>query len=127
MNEDKRKDMMYGLFAGMSNESLPEGFNEKVMLKVRKEAKQRKMRYRYLNILGYISGAIAVIALCLFALRYTGVSFPVNEYRDFVSFVSPFQMDMFNSPSFLFSLYIGGLALILLITDLMIRRHMEKA
>ncbi|MDR1524228.1 MAG: hypothetical protein LBS79_03085 [Tannerella sp.] len=121
------KDRMRELFAVMQDEPLPLHFNENVMFKVRREALWREKRNKCLAFFGYVSGAVAMAAVCVFILYYMDISieFPAFELPRAETF---FRMDfsVINSPSFVISVFIGVSALFLLIMDSTIRRHIEK-
>ena len=131
--ELKDKDILHGLFSGMTDDPLPFDFNEKVMARIRHEATMREKRKKRLEIFGYISGAVASIAVCVIILYCTGFSFrlpEVNwpEWSSLKTELSFRKIDysIFSSQSFKFSVYIGTLGLILIILDSLIRRHIEK-
>ena len=131
--ETNDKDIMRGLFAGMTDEPLPFDFNEKVMARIQLEALSREKRNKRLEIFAYISGAVAMIAVCAVLLYNMGASFELPEIKWSVwTFPKPdintpkFDYSLFTSESFKFSVYIGMLGLILIIIDSLIRRHIEK-
>jgi hypothetical protein len=130
--ETNEKDIIRKLFADMSDESLPFNFDEKVMARVHREALLRRRRNKILEISGYISGAVAVIVVCVLVLYYMGVSFQAPEINWSVwTFPKP-DYSMYDlvynikSPSFGLSMYIGVLVLSLLVIDSAVRRHIEK-
>ena len=126
MKKTINKDMLRELFAGMPDESLPVGFDEKVMSRIHREASLREKRNKRLEVFSYISGGAAMIAVCVLILLYMGVSFELPQ----INLTTPtFAKPEFNfdSGSFGISMYIGTLALFLLIIDSTIRRHIEKA
>ena len=125
------KDPLQPLFAGMSDEPLPLDFNPKVMVKIRREAVLQEKKRKYREIFGYVSGFVAMIAVCVFVFYYYDISFeflqwelPKFELQSW-SFPKP-DFELFRSQSFLLSLYIGVAALFLLIVDSTIRRKIEK-
>ena len=131
--EQNDKDILRGLFAGMTDESLPLDFNEKVMTRIRHEAMLREKRNKLLEIFGYISGAIATIAVCVIILYSTGFSFqfPAINWPEWASLRPEFSFrkidfSIFSSQPFKFSVFIGTLGLILIIIDSLIRRHIGK-
>jgi hypothetical protein len=134
--EMKDKDPLRPLFAGMSDEPLPLDFNAKVMNKVRQEAVLQEKRHKRMEIFGYVSGAVAMIAVCVLVFYYYDISFelprlefPRWNFPTFEQYLRSFpkpDFELFRSPSFLFSLYIGIAALFLLIVDSTIRRKIEK-
>ncbi|MDR2913660.1 MAG: hypothetical protein LBV74_02310 [Tannerella sp.] len=124
----KNKDILHDLFAGIPDEVLPFGFNEKAMLKIQKEAEIREKRHRYLEIFGYVSGIVVMLAVCVFVLHSMGISFELPKIEIELhtwSFPKP-DFNIFRSQSFVLSVYVGVLALFLLIIDSIIRRHIEK-
>ena len=124
--EPKEKDIMYELFAEIPDEQLPFNFNEKVMLRIQRKALLREKRNKQLEIFGYISGAVAMIAVCIYTLHYMGVSIELPELkRTTWTFHKP-DYNIFSSRPFILGLYIGISALFLLIIDSKIRRHIEK-
>ena len=132
--EKQGKDPLYELFAGMSDEALPLDFNQKVMQKVREAAMIVEKRHRYMEVLGYVSGVVVMIAVCVMVFYYFDISFefPRWEFSSFPSlgrlnwsFSTP-NFDLFHSPSFLISLHVGVVAIFLLIVDSSIRRKIEK-
>ncbi|MDR0572841.1 MAG: hypothetical protein LBG96_02225 [Tannerella sp.] len=124
--EPKDKDIMRSLFAGIPDEVLPFGFNEKAMLKIRKEVKIREKKRRYLDFSGYVAGVVAMLAVCAFTLYSMGISFDFPKIEPHTwSFPKP-DFNIFRSQSFALSAYIGILALFLLIIDSVIRCHIEK-
>lgn len=123
MNE---KDIIRELFSGMPDERLSLNFNENVMRRIHKEALRRERRNRCWEILGYASATLLMAAVCMFVLYRTGMTFEILEIKPGAwSFSCP-DFSMFKSRSFIFSLYVGILALFLLIVDSLIRRHIEK-
>ena len=131
--EQNDKDILQGLFSGMKYESLPFDFNEKVMARIQREAVLREKRRNLLEIFGYISGGVAMIAVSVIVLYFIGFSFVLPEINwpawsslklDF-SFMK-IDSGIFTSQSFKFSVFIGTLGLILLIIDSLIRRHIRK-
>jgi hypothetical protein len=120
------KDVMRNLFAQLHDEQLPRDFNLKVMEKIRLEAARKERMAGLQAVIGYVLCGAIMIAACIFACRYTGFS---PELPDMQSLLRPFEQPDFEalkSPSFLFSLYIGGLALLLLVADSLLRRHYRK-
>jgi hypothetical protein len=96
------------------------------MKEIRLEAAKKKQVAKIRNILGYVFCGAIMITVCVFALGYT--VFPV-EFPDWQSCLQLFEKPDFEalkSPSFLFSLYIGMLALLLLVTDTLLRRRHHK-
>ncbi|MDR0743769.1 MAG: hypothetical protein LBF05_05385, partial [Tannerella sp.] len=64
--------------------------------------------------------------VCAVLLHFLGISFKIPELEPHTwSFPRP-NLDIFRSHSFVMSVYIGALALFLLIVDSTIRRHIEK-
>jgi len=124
--ESNDKDIFRQLFAGMPDEVLSMDFNEKVMRKVRVEAALREKKRKYLEVFGYITMGIVMMAVGALILYYFDISIvlPSLDLRNW-SFPKP-DYELFTSQSFLFSVYIGVLALFLLIIDSTIRRYIEK-
>jgi hypothetical protein len=105
------KDRMHELFSGMQDEPLPLNFKEKVMSVIRREALRREKRNKQLEVFGYVTGTVAMTAVCIFILHYMGISFELPE---------------FNRQSSMLSIFTGTSALFLLIIDSIIRRQIEK-
>jgi hypothetical protein len=117
---------MRELFSGMPDERLPPDFNANVMRRVRKEAIRRERRNRRLEILGYVSGAVAMAAVLVFILYRMGITVDVRALALHInSFPRP-DFSLLKSQSFTVSAYVGTLALFLLIMDSTIRRHIGK-
>ena len=131
--EQKEKDILHGLFSGMTDEPLPFDFNEKAMARIRREAMMREKRKKGLEIFGYVSGVVASIAVCVIILYSTGFSFqfPEIKWPEWASLRPEFSFrkidySIFSSQPFKFSVFIGTLGLILIIIDSLIRRHIGK-
>ena len=124
--ESRDKDIWYGLFAGISDETLPPDFNERVMQKIREEAASREKKHRYMEIFGYVSGITATLVACVLVFYYLDIpfEFPKLDISEW-SFLKP-DYTLFKSQSFLSSVYIGAIALFLLIVDSTIRKHIGK-
>ena len=117
--------MMRELFAGLSDESLPLGFDEKVMSRIHHEASLRVKRNKRLEIFAYVSGGVAMITIWVLLLYYRGVSFELPQINlSMPTFTKP-EFN-FNTGTFGISMYIGALSLFLLIIDSTIRRRIEK-
>ena len=123
--ETENKDMMRELFAGLSDESLPFRFDEKVMKRIHREALLREKRNKHLEIFAYISGGAVMIAVCVLILYYRGASFEFPQINLLMPTFTKPEFD-FDSRSLGISMYIGALALFLLIIDSTIRRRIEK-
>lgn len=122
----KDKDIMHELFASIPDESLPFNLNEKVMVKIQQEALFRRKRNRRREIFGYASGVVAMLALCVLILYYIGVPFEMPKLESHAwAFPKP-DYGVFRSQSFILSVYVGILALFLLVADSLIRHHIEK-
>jgi hypothetical protein len=120
------KDIMRKLFAQLPDEQLPPAFNSSIMKEIRLNAAGKERISKMKNILGYVFCGAIMITVCVFALRYT--VFPV-EFPDWQSCLQLFEKPDFEalkSPSFLFSLYIGMLALLLLVAETLLRRRYHK-
>ena len=122
----ENKDQMRELFSQIEDERLPFNFNEKVMLKVRKEALLREKRKKRWEIFGYISGAVVMLFVCVILLYSMGISFDLPEFEPRTWVFPKPDFTIFGSQSFTLSVYVGVLALLLLIADSTIRRHIEK-
>ncbi|MDR0393684.1 MAG: hypothetical protein LBH77_00850, partial [Tannerella sp.] len=117
---------MYSLFSKMQDERLPLDFQAKVMEKIQKEAVLRRKRTKRWEIFGYVSGAVAIPAVCAVLLHLFGISFEIPKFELFADGFPRPDFSLFRSQSFLFSAYIGALAFVLLVVDSTIRRHIEK-
>ena len=127
--ESNNKDILQRLLAGMPDETLPVSFNEQVMRKVREAAALRAKRRKYMEILGYVSGFVAMLAVCVFTFMYFDISIALPDMEWDLGLRNSFPQpdyELFGSPSFLFSLYVGIVALFLLIVDSTIRRKIER-
>jgi hypothetical protein len=110
----------------MPDERLPLNFNEKIMRMIHKEALRRERRNRYWEIFGYTSAVLLMAAVCIFILYRMGVTFEIPDIEPRTwSFPRP-DFSVFKSRSFILNLYVGILALFLLIVDSTIRRYIEK-
>ena len=122
----KNKDKLYQLFAGLSDETLPVDFNEKVMKKIRKEAIWQKKKRKYIEICGYASGIVIMLFACALVFHFYDVSIELPTFElPAWSFPKP-DLGLFKSQSFHFSLFIATAALFLIIIDSTIRRKIEK-
>ena len=124
--EPKDNDILHQLFAGMTDEALPYGFNAKVMRKVHEAAAIREKKRKYLEFFGYAMGfvAMAVVAVLIFFYFDISIELPRLELPSW-SFPKP-DYELLKSQSFHFSLFVGTAALFLLIVDSSIRRAIEK-
>ena len=121
------KDILYQLFAGMPDEMLPENFNEKVMRKVMVESAFRVKKRKYREFFWYASGIIAMLTIGVFILIFYEISIEVPQLELPVwTFPKP-DYELFKSQSFHLSIWIGIVALFLLIVDSIIRRNIEKS
>ncbi|MDR2146859.1 MAG: hypothetical protein LBE91_10420 [Tannerella sp.] len=128
----KIEDTMRKLFAQLPEEQLPPDFNRNMMEKIRLEAVKRAKVEKLKNILGYVLGGVIMVTAAVLAFYFTGFKFQLPEFDlpDFSSlrwtFAKP-DWEVLKSPSFLFSFYIGALALLLLVADSMLRRRYHKS
>jgi len=124
--EPKDKDLLHQLFAGMPDETLPLYFNEKVMGKIRKEAVSRVIKRKYKEIFGYVAGGIVMLTIYALILFFFDISIelPTIDLHNW-SFPRP-DYELFKSQPFYISVFIGIVALFLLIVDSSIRRYIEK-
>ena len=120
----KDKDFFSVLFAGLTDEILPPDFNEKVMLRIQKEAVLQEKKRRYYELFGYIAGGVATLAACVLIFIYYDIKLPVFAFP--VLTFPRFEPEVFTSPSFTLSLQVGIMALLLLIVDSTIRRHLSR-
>ena len=125
--ESKDKDILHQLFAGMTDETLPYGFNAKVMRKIHEEAVIREKKRKYREFFGFASAIVvmAVVAVLIFFYFDISIEWPKFELPSW-SFPKP-DFGLLKSPSFHFSLNIGIAALFLLIVESTIRRAIEKS
>jgi len=124
--ESKDKDLLQSLFVGIPDEALPIDLNEKVMLKVKKEAALREQKRKYLELTGYASGIVAMLAVCVIVFSYFEIAIELPTFDFFTRSFSTVDNEFFKSQSFLFSAYIGCITLFLLIVDSKIRHNIEK-
>jgi hypothetical protein len=122
----ENKDALRNLFAQLPDEELPHGFHPGVMEKIRLEAARKKRMAGLISLLGYFLCGAVMIAACVFVRYYTGFSPELPDMPSLhLSFEKP-DFETLKSPSFLFSLYIGGLAFLLLVADSLLRKHYRK-
>lgn len=120
------KDRMREWLADIPDETLPFNFNDKVMTRIYREAALREKRNKRWAIFGYISGGVAMMVVCVLILYGMGVSFEMPAIETHAwTFPKP-DYSLFHSRSFLLSLYVGILALFLLVMDSLIRHRIEK-
>ncbi|MDR0686003.1 MAG: hypothetical protein LBF79_00870 [Dysgonamonadaceae bacterium] len=119
------KDILRSLFPKMQNEPLPVNFHEKVMRKVQKKALMRAKRKKW-EIFGYTSGAVAMLSCCAVLLYLTGIPLKIPNLETYTWAILNPNLAIFRSNAFIISIYIGALALLLLIVDSTIRRYMEN-
>ena len=124
--ESKDKDLLQNLFVGIPDEALPIDLNEKVMFKVRKEAALCVQKRKYLELTGYASGIVAMLAVCVFVFSYFEIAIELPKFDFFARSFSTIDYEFFKSQPFLFSVYIGCITLFLLIVDSKIRLNIEK-
>ena len=124
--ESKDKDILHQLFAGMTDETLPLGFNAKVMQKIHEEDAIREKKRKYREFFGFAAAIVAMTVVAVFIFFYFEISieWPKLELPSW-SFPKP-DVGLLKSPSFHFSLFIGLAALFLLIVDSAIRHAIEK-
>ncbi|MDR3250885.1 MAG: hypothetical protein LBT42_04375 [Tannerella sp.] len=124
--EQMDRDMMRELFRRMDDAPLPPGFNEKMMRMIRREASLKEKRSRLLSVLGYVSGCVAMAAVCAVILYKSGYRFVMPDFEPIVWSFPKVDLDIFNTQSFGLSLYIGSLAFLLLVADATIRHFIGK-
>ena len=135
--ESNDKDIWRQLFADMPDETLPTGFNEKIMGKVMAKAALREKTRKFFGIFGYALGCVAMAVTCFIVFIYYDVSIELPKFAEMKielpklelltrSFHKP-DYGLLHSPSFHLSLFIGIAALFLLIVDSTIRSNIEKS
>ena len=140
--DSKEKNSWRDLFDALPEETLPQHFHEQVMQAIRVKAALKTKRSRYWEIFGFVSGIAAMLIACVFAFYYFEITFPLPDLERMVEFfpkpdwerlTSSFEWSstkpewgLFEFQSFGVSLRIGLMALLLLICDSIIRRHIER-
>jgi hypothetical protein len=125
MKQDKNYSL-YDMFSEIPDESLPNRFNEKLMLKINKEAIRHKRKMQIRSFTGYASIVVFMLLTAAGLFLYFGFSFEIPEIKiENIAFSKP-SINSFKNTGFHLSLYIGTLALSLLIFDSIIRRHIKK-
>jgi hypothetical protein len=119
----KDNDMMRNLFAQLPDEKPPHSLNRTIMKRIRLEAGKKARVVRLKNILEYVSCAAIMIAACIFAFRYNGLSFELPDLQSGLRLFEKSCFEDLKSPSFLFCLCIGILVFLLLIADTLLRKH----
>ena len=124
--ELKDKDLLYKLFAELPDEHSPLNFNERVMLKIHKEAALREKKRMFLEFAGYASGCAAILVASYLVVFFLDVSLEMPKIKPLGWSFPALDYDFFGTQSFRFSLFIGGAALVLLFIDSKIRHYIKK-
>jgi hypothetical protein len=110
--ETEKKDSLKELFNRMSVEELPVDFREKVMQRIYTEAVKAKKRNERFGLLSVIAASLFIIVLAVASFIY--LDLPKSEWL------------LSDLPSTPFYLYIGTLALLLLLGDYKLRKSYRK-
>ena len=124
--KDKDNDRWRDLFSAIPEDVLPLNFHVKVMHAIRKKAVLRERRRRFWEICGYASGIAAMLLACVIIFYCFDIPFNLPKIELSAWSFPKLNFEVFETPSFGFSLQIGLSAMFLLITDSLIRRHIEK-
>lgn len=111
--ENKNSDYLAGLFSRLPKTELPGTFRSDLMRKIQLEAARERRRGERLGLAATILASIGLIALAIGTLAYldvSGLSLPAIP----------------DKPALAFYLYIGGLALLLLLADHLLRRTFRR-
>ncbi|MDR1814143.1 MAG: hypothetical protein LBR18_04770 [Tannerella sp.] len=124
-------EMLRQLFVAMPDEQLSEGFNDRVMEKVRRKALLHAKLCKIRECACYSLGAAAMIAVCVFVLKYLEIEIPFPDMSlSAISFpklsLTGLKTEIFHSPSWHISFFTMLIALFLLVIDSTIRRHIKK-
>ncbi|MDR1403554.1 MAG: hypothetical protein LBJ60_07645 [Tannerellaceae bacterium] len=109
----EKKDFLEDLFSGTPQEELPVDFQKNVMRQVYAESVKMKKRNERFGLLSVIAASLLLLALAATSILYL-VDLPEIEWR---------LPDLLSMP---FYLYIGALALLLLLGDYKLRKFYEK-
>lgn len=115
----EEKDILREMFRDLPDERLPDGFNETVMSLVGKEVARREKAGRLQETLCYVAAGISILsglAVVLFMLDFSFSNLHMPKV----------DLSGFESSSLPFSIYIGSIALLLLVADTLIRHHISK-
>jgi hypothetical protein len=110
--EAEKKDSLKELFNRTPVEELPVDFREKVMQRIYTEAAKTKKRNERFGLLLVITASLFIIVLAVGSLIY--LDLPKTEWL------------LRDLPSMPFYLYIGALALLLLLGDYKLRKSYGK-
>ena len=122
----KDNDLLRRLFAAMPCGELPEGFGDRLMERINREARVRRVRGMVLSAAGYAAVLVSAFAVCAFVLHYEGYRFEMPEWSSVAwQFPVP-DFGAFRSTSFLFGVNIGAVALVLATADMLVRRRMGR-
>ena len=111
-NNKKQNDLLENLFRQMPEEPLPASFRSNVMQQILAEAVRIKKRNERLGLIAVIAASVIMLALAVVALLYLEI--PKMTFR------------IPNLTSVPFYLYIGGLGLLLLWGDHIIRKKYKE-
>lgn len=110
--KEQEQDWLKALFGRLPGEDLPDSFKEALMKRIDAEAARIRKRNELIGLLIVSLASLAIAALAAGALFYAGVRWKRWELPELVSL--PFY------------LYIGGLTLLLLGADHLLRRTYRK-
>jgi multisubunit Na+/H+ antiporter MnhB subunit len=114
---DKLKD----LFGRLPEVKLPAAFRAEMMKKIAAEAARRRKRSERLSWAALIAASLAVLGLAVAALRRLGVFQTLSQMPEIhLSFPEIERADLG------LSLFVGGLVLLLLCADHLLRRKYNK-
>jgi hypothetical protein len=110
--KEQENDWLKPLFSRLPEEDLPASFREEMMKRIHTEAARIRKRNELIGLLTVILASLAVAALAAGAIGYTGI--PHREWK---------MPELVCLP---FYLYIGGLSLLLLGLDYLLRQTYRK-
>ena len=116
-NEDRWKD----LFRKLPAEQLPEGFRGHLMERVRKEALRMQRRKERVGLFAVILGALCMLMVGLAGI-YVFIEYTNTEAVPIDFGMTGYVVSFLNSTYGSFFVYIGGLALLLLMADAWFRK-----
>lgn len=124
-SDDKKDDVLKGLLGQLPAEHLPEGFREHLMQRVRKEAARMQRRKERVGLLTVIAGSVCMLLIGFVCIGIYGVD---TEQVSGVSGsgLSGYATSLLKSSYVGFFVYIGILALLLLVVDTWLRKMFFK-
>ncbi|MDR0750814.1 MAG: hypothetical protein LBF62_14755 [Tannerellaceae bacterium] len=108
--EEEREDILKDLFNRMPREEVPADFRQEVMQQIYAESVRIKKRNERFGLLSVIAASLLILALAAASIIYLGLP----------------EIEWTSLPSIPFYLYIGALALLLLLGDYKLRESYKK-